>query len=111
MNKYEEIAPISPVEAEAVIRAGKTEDVPLTLIRLAYYEPDWRWVQDLCINLSNHKDKWVRRACATCFGHLARIHGKIEREKINPVLTRLLNDSDVSGYAQDTINDLDIFLK
>jgi hypothetical protein len=110
MNNYEKIEPISRSEAEAVIRRDQTGDIPLTLIRLAYYEPDWRWVQDLCISLSDHKDKWVRRACATCFGHLARIHGRIEREKINPVLTRLLNDSDVSGYAQDTIDELDIFL-
>ena len=111
MNKYEEIVPISRSEAEGVIRRDQTGDIPLTLIRLAYYEPDWRWVQDLCISLSNHKDKWVRRACATCFGHLARIHGKIEREKINPVLMRLLDDPDVAGFAQDSLNDLDIFLK
>ena len=95
MNKYEAIVPISRSEAEGVIRRDQTGDIP----------------QDLCISLSNHKDKWVRRACATCFGHLARIHGKIEREKINPVLMRLLDDPDVAGFAQDSLNDLDIFLK
>lgn len=90
---------------------AKIEDIPLTLIRLAYYEPDWLWVQDLCISLSDHKDKWVRRACVTCFSHLARIHGRIEREKINPVLTRLLDDPDVFGYAEDTLEDLKVFLE
>jgi hypothetical protein len=111
MNKYENIMPISRREAEAVFHGGRTEDIPLTLIRLAYYEPDLLWVQDLCVSLADHKDKWVRRACATCFSHLARIHGKIDREKINPVLTRLLGDPEVSGYAEDTIEDLKVFLK
>ena len=83
MNKYEKIEPISRTEAEAVIRGGKTEDIPLTLVRLAYHEPDWLWVQDLCIGPSDHPDKSVRRVCAICFSHLARIHGKLEREKVN----------------------------
>jgi hypothetical protein len=111
MNKYEKIEPISRVEAEAVIRGGRKEDIPLTLVRLAYHEPDWRWVQDLCIGLSDHPDNSVRRVCAICFGHLARIHGKLESEKVNPVLTRLLSDPEVHGDAQETIEELDIFLK
>ncbi len=110
-SEYQEISPISRSEAEALIRSGRSDAVPVALIRLAYYDPDWRWVQDLCIGLSNHKDKWVRRACVACFSHLARIHGNIEREKVNPVLTRLLDAPDVRGEAQDTIEELKAFLK
>jgi hypothetical protein len=111
MNKYEKIEPIARAEAEAIIRRDKTEDIPLTLVRLAYHEPDWRWVQDLCIGLSDHPDKSVRRVCAICFGHIARIHGKLERDKVSPVLRRLLSDAEVRGDAQDTIEELDIFLE
>jgi hypothetical protein len=111
VRKYEEITPISRSEAEAIIRANRAENIPLALIRLAYFDPDWRWVQDLCISLSNHKDEWVRRACATCFIHLARIHGKLEREKVNPVLTRLLGDPEIKGDVESTIEELKIFLK
>jgi len=99
--KYEKIEPISREEAEAIICNGDPEAIGLTLIRLAYHHRDWRWVQDLCIGLSEHEDKWVRRNCATCFGHLARIHRKIDLEKVNPVLRRLLDDADAHGWAED----------
>ncbi len=111
MNEYQEITPISREDAGAIISGDRPGDIPLALIRLAYYDPDWRWVQNLCISLADHKNKWVRRACVASFSHLARIHGKIEREKVNPVLTRLLDDPEVKGEAQDTIEELDIFLK
>lgn len=111
MSEYQEIMPISRSEAETIIRSGQPEAIALALIRLAYHDSDALWVQDLCIRLSGHKDKWVRRACVACFSHLARIHGKIEREKVNPVLTRLLDDPDVRGEAQDTIEELKVFLK
>jgi len=109
--KYEKIEPISREEAEAIICNGDPEAIGLTLIRLAYHHRDWRWVQDLCIGLSEHEDKWVRRNCATCFGHLARIHRKIDLEKVNPVLRRLLNDADAHGWAEDTVEDFKVFLK
>jgi hypothetical protein len=111
MSQYQEITPISRDEAEKIISGSRSEDIPLTLVRLAYFDPEWQWVQDLCITLSGHQNKWVRRTCAICFNHLARIHGTLDRDKVNPVLKRLLNDPEVCGEAEDSMEGLDIFLK
>jgi hypothetical protein len=111
MKKYQHITPISRSEAERIIEQGSPEEIALTLVRLAYYDPDWIWVQDSCIALSAHHEKWIRRTCATCFGHLARIHGKLEKQKVMPVLNRLLADPDAKGAAKDAIEDIEVFLK
>jgi hypothetical protein len=109
--RYEEITAITRSEAEIILRQDLPEIIPVTLVRLAYYEPDWKWVQDTCITFSTHRNVWVRRVCATCFGHLARIHGKLEMENVSPVLNRLLLDPEVKGEAEDAIEDIKIFLR
>ena len=111
MNKYVEVIPISRSDADTIIRGSDVKEIPLTLIRLAYHDPDWRWVQNLCIGLSNHKDKWVKRACVLCFSHLARIHRKLDRGKVDEVLSRLKDDPDVRGQVMDSIEELNVFLK
>jgi hypothetical protein len=99
MSKYQEIDPISRDEAEKIIGEGSPERIALTLVRLAYHEPDWLWVHDLCVKLSLHSDKWVRRGCAASFGHFARIYGKIDTETVTRVLDRLVLDPEVTGEA------------
>jgi hypothetical protein len=109
--KCQEISPIARSDAEKVLSEDSAEAIASVLVRLACHESDWKWIQNICIGLSSHADKWVRRTCVTCFGHLARIHHVIEREKVLPVLTRLLSDPDVRGEAEDAIEDLKKFLK
>ena len=111
MKKYQEITPISRSEAQLIFVQGAPEEIALTLLRLAYHDADWRWVQDICVSLSTHHDKWVRQTCVICFSHIARIHGKLEWQKVMPVLNRLLQDPDLKGEVEVTIDDLDIFLK
>ena len=111
MKKYQEVTPISRTDAQLVFAQCRTEEIPFTLVRLAYFDPDWKWVQDISIAFSTHPDKWVRRMCVICFSHLARIHGKLEKEKIMPVLHRLLQDPEVKGDVEDTLDELKIFLK
>lgn len=111
MKKYEEITPISRSEAQLILDQGDPDGIPLTLLRLAYHDPDWTWVQDLCVSLSTHRSKWIRQTCVVCFSHLARIHGKLERQKVMPVLDRLLHDPEVKGEVEVTLDDLEVFLK
>jgi hypothetical protein len=111
MKKYQEITPISRSEAQRIFVQGGPDEISLTLVRLAYHDPDWMWVQDICISLSTHHDKWIRQTCVICFSHIARIHGKLERQKVMPVLNRLLHDPEVKGEVEVTIDGLEIFLK
>lgn len=112
-RQYLEIIPIPRSDAEVILKQGSLDAISLTLVRLAYHEPDWKWVQDVCIALSSHQHKWIRQTCAICFGHLARIHGKIEKEKVLPIMNRLLQDSEaeVKGEAEISMDDFRIYIK
>jgi hypothetical protein len=109
--KYVEITPLARSEAEVILEDGPPEMISMALLRLAYHEPDWKWVQDLCIRFSQHTDSWVRKNCLICFSHLVRIHGKLEMEKVQPVLDRAFADPETRGYAEDVIDDLKAFLR
>jgi len=108
--KYQKVEPIARGDGEAIIHNGPVKEIPLTLIRLAYFDTDWAWVQDKCISLSSHENVWVRRACVICFGHIARIHGTIDRAKVDPVLHRLRNDPEVASAVEEAYSDFQIFL-
>lgn len=108
--KYHEVVPISRVEAEAAFAGGISSAICDALIRVTYHDPDWQWVQEWCIALARHPDSAVRGLAANCFGHLARIHHKLELEKVMPVLNELFKDPEVSGRVQDAFDDIEIYL-
>jgi hypothetical protein len=60
---------------------------------------------------SSHEDADIRGLAVTCLGHLARIHGYIDREKVIPVLKLLLNDSEIVGRVEDALSDIKMYAK
>ena len=58
--KYQAVTPISRWEAQAIFDEGTPQEIAFTLVRLAYYDPDWMWVQDTRITLSEHRDIGVK---------------------------------------------------
>jgi len=83
------------------------------LVGVAFHEPDWRWVQSQCELLASHPSSAVRGLVVTCFGHLARIHGQIDRDVVDPILETLAADPDpgVAARVQDALDDFDIVLR
>jgi hypothetical protein len=76
------------------------------------FEADRLWAQNQCLRFATHKDSFVRGVSATCLGHLARIHGKIDEDEVIPVVRQLLQDKDplTRAKAEDAISDFSIFL-
>src|SRR5437870_2328939 len=110
--KYEKLEPISKKEAKAHLARGDREAVCRTLVRVAMFEADWRWVQDQCLSFAQNDDSFIRGVAATCFGHLARIHRVIDEDKVIPAVRALLRDSDpqTRGKAEDALSDFSIYL-
>lgn len=109
--KYEEVTPISRREAIASLGSDDGNRVCDALVRVAFHDSDWRWVQDQCICLSLDQRASVRAISATCLGHLARIHGALDNEKVLPVLRKLLEDPETRGYAEDALDDIRMSLR
>jgi hypothetical protein len=109
--RYHEVLPITRQEAEAAFAAGRPEALTDALLSIAYYEPDWRWVQERCLQYARHQDLWVRRTAITCFGHLARIHRDLDEGFVLPLLEELRRDSELAGWVEDALDDINHFLR
>lgn len=107
---YREILPISRKHAAIALSGGSSENIASTLISLSYHDPNWRWVQELCIRYLNGDNKNLQAVAATCLGHLARIHREIDLESIIPLLNALENDSDIGGVIHDALVDINWYL-
>jgi hypothetical protein len=109
--QYDYLGPIARSEAEAILDNGNEEDVSLVLIRLALNDPDPSYVQEICLALSSDPRVWVRRNCATCFGHLARLHRTLDLTRVMPILLSLSTDEDTKGWAEASLDDINIFMR
>lgn len=108
--RYHDVQPISREDAEGAFCTGDPKKICDALIRLVFHESEWRVAQEECMRFSTHADAAVRGLAATCFGHLARIHGTLDLKRVLPALKRLLADPVVSGRAQDALDDIEMYL-
>jgi len=81
------------------------------LLSAAYFDPEWRWVQEQCLGFLNHPDNSVRWVAATCLGHLARIHGQLDVEVVLARLVPLKSDPHIGPGVEDALEDIKFFLR
>lgn len=95
------------------IKTDITDNIADALLSLAFYDEDWMFAENLCIEYSSHSDSKVRGIAILCFGHLARIHGQLHIEKVMPIINKALMDKDdfIRGHAHDAKDDINMFLK
>ena len=70
-NLYHEPSPITREDAEVEFASGVSKRISDALVRVAFYDSDWRWVQDKCLYFIDSRFPDVRRLSITCLGHLA----------------------------------------
>jgi len=108
--QYEEIDSISRSDAMVALDSDNPRDICKALVRLAFHDPDLRWVQSLCIELAEHSTVEVQSTAILCLGHLARIHRALDLEKVVPLLIDLRKNPLLSGRVDDAMDDIEIFL-
>jgi hypothetical protein len=96
--------------AEKAFGSQKPEAICRALVAVAFCEPDWKWVQDKCLCFLQNKDPAISGLAATCLGHVARIHQKLEREKVVAALCSRCEDTDIAGRIEDALNDINMFV-
>ncbi len=95
--------------AEDAFSSGEAKRICDMLVSAAFYESDWRWVQDKCLDFLNFNDPNIRGLAATCLGHVARIHHQLDKEKVISSLRKHLKDHAISGQIEDALDDIEIF--
>ena len=107
---YEGLGPITIPDAEAALASGEARSIGRALLRLALHGPDWRLAEARALQHLAHPDVWVRRNAATALGHVARLSRALDIDSVVPALTALLSDPDVRGYAEDALDDIEVFM-
>lgn len=108
--RYVEVVPITRQEAEAAFASGVSYAICTALVRLVYHYPDWRWLQEKCIELSRDSDLEVAGVAVTCLGHLARIHGTLDLERVLPLLKSLHTNPELAGRVEDASGDIEMYI-
>ncbi len=108
---YEQPEPILAEDAEPALGSDDVDLVCRTLVRIVHSPLDPEWIQGRCLQATRSEHLEVRRTAATCLGHLARIHGRVEIKKVMPALRRLLKEPSTQGVAEDALEDIQSFSK
>ncbi len=111
--KYENPEAISVANAEAIIIRNNPEELLSIPLAASLYSDDFEWAQSLCIRLASHPHFNVRGNALLGFGHLARRFGRLDRNKVDPLLQQGLQDSDGfgRGQADSAADDIALFLE
>lgn len=97
---------------EAAISADHVEKLIQMVVAVSMFAEDGGWAESVCLRLANHPNYNVRGNAILGFGHIARVHGKIESLGVKESLKEaLLDEQDyVRGQAHAAADDLEHFL-
>jgi len=111
--KYESIKNYSKTEIEKALANNDVDKLLFIVLSVALYSDDFEFAENFCIQLSNHEHFNVRGNAILGFGHLARIHGKLNENKIKPIIENALKNENefVRGQADSAKEDTEFFLK
>jgi hypothetical protein len=81
------------------------------LLSLALYDPDWKWVQERCLELLHDPDPDIVATAILALGHVGRLHGQLDLDRVVPELEALKTNEALAGRVSDVMNDIDIFVR
>lgn len=109
--EYREIFPMDRSDLDKLLESGNENAIVEALLSAAFYDPDWRWVQGVCLQFLDHADRNIRWNAATCLGHIARIHRDLDLELVLPKLLALKGDPLIGSSVEDALGDIRFFLR
>ncbi len=101
---------ISIKELEEDFNSSNKDKIIKALLYASFNITNWKWVQNKCIDLLDDKDEDIKGLAITCLGHLARIHGTIEKNKVFQALREKVREENLKGRVQDALDDIEMFV-
>ncbi|MEE1962245.1 hypothetical protein SAMN04487891_103260 [Flagellimonas taeanensis] len=111
--EYEEIPHNPSPEKLSLDEATSLEEKIIGLLGLVLYGEDYNLAIEKSLEFSNSPDNLIKGCAFICFGHLARLHGKLDLDRVIPVFkaNQHTEDSVLKGKMEDAISDIVFFLK
>lgn len=95
---------------ELLLQTNDNEQIISAIIGAVNGIDDWEWLQQLCLKYINHPNYWVSKTTISSLGDIARIHHRLEKEKVLNHL-RTIVDRKLLGSINSVIEDIDLFIK
>jgi hypothetical protein len=80
--QYEEIDSISRSDAMVALGSADPRDICKALVRLAFHDPDLRWVQSLCIELTGHSIVEVQSTAILCLERVIKFKPVLQQRSL-----------------------------
>lgn len=111
--KYEAVERLGRDEIESAIERGEPDELLRVALSAALHSGDSLYAEEVCVRLAKHSHFNVRGNAVLGFGHIARIHGRLDEATVRPLVEAALRDADdyVRGQAVAAADDVEFFLK
>ena len=108
---YQDIPPITREDLDTALHSGAADKIARAVLAISLHDKDLAFAQDLCLRTAADKNPTVRSIGVTGLGHLARRFGRIDQNKVEPILQWALidPDPDVRGPAEAAADSIDRF--
>lgn len=111
MRTFKDVPVMSRESLDKVFSTGTTHQICHALVSMAFHEKDWEWAEGKCLLFLEHPDVDVSGLAATCLGHIARIHGALNRGLVFRRLEEKAKSTpDIAGCIEDAIEDIRMFM-
>ena len=108
--RYSEPLPISKRDVLNALSSEDTDFAVGAIIRMSYCESDGEWAERTCLIALSDSRQPVKLAALTGIGHLARRFETLSCDQTLSSVQGLLSDPDYRGAAEDTLDDISIFV-
>lgn len=111
--RYEAIEPRSKDAVESAMSRNDPNELLYAVLSAALYSDDPDWAEGICLRLAEHEHFNVRGNAILGFGHLARIHRRLNECRVKPLIEAALRDKSdyVRSQASAAADDVEFFLK
>jgi len=106
--KYEPIPELSKDEIARIINEQDMSLLHFVPLAVSFHAHKWDYAQAICISLTTHENEYVRGNSMLGLGYIGMFKKVIDREKVQPILERALQDKSeyVRGHAICAIDDI-----
>lgn len=112
--KYKPLPFITQEAALRILKNGNADELRILPLSLGEYCEDWKFAQDICLELLNNADDQTRVSAAYGLSYIARNHRMLEKKSVEEIIFRAYRNPANKQLKEDikfAICDIYLFMK
>ena len=108
---YSPLTVHSDDEIKRILKMGSYEEILTLPLEIGMNHYDWKFAQDVCLQLAEHEDERIRANAILGLAYIARTKGKLSKHLVKPVILKELRRMENFKWRiEDAICDINLFL-